>query len=182
MFACSLRSAPSRAHCVHFSAFVCRDAHDLDPANQAQDLKNADGFMGKMTGNVSDPFCEIYMRDYRQNTQASIAEWKVLRASQLAVLQSAVLESNVCFSRRVQRVGRTELVKNKLNVKFKRSVVVECANNTTRINLQLGSQTRFRYAPLAAGGLLIRQEIEVSALDGGERLLCQRDLLLLFCC
>jgi hypothetical protein len=46
--------------------------------------------MGKMTGNVSDPFCEIYMRDYRQNTQASIAEWKVLRASQLAVCKALV--------------------------------------------------------------------------------------------
>jgi hypothetical protein len=44
---------------------------------QVQDLKNADGFMGKMTGNVSDPFCEIYLQDFRHNSQTSIAEFKV---------------------------------------------------------------------------------------------------------
>ena len=49
---------------------------------QVQDLKNADGFMGKMTGNVSDPFCEILMQDFRNNSHTTVAEFKVVaRAS-----------------------------------------------------------------------------------------------------
>ena len=44
---------------------------------QVQDLKNADGFMGKMTGNVSDPFCEIFMQDFRNNSHTTVAEFKV---------------------------------------------------------------------------------------------------------
>ena len=40
-------------------------------------MKNTDGMMGKLTGNVSDPFCEIFMKDLRDNTTTQSAEFKV---------------------------------------------------------------------------------------------------------
>jgi hypothetical protein len=30
-----------------------------------------------MTGNVSDPFCEIFMQDFRNNSHTTVAEFKV---------------------------------------------------------------------------------------------------------
>ena len=76
--------------------------------------------MGKMTGNVSDPFCEIFMQDFRNNSHTTVAEFKV-RASQAHALHPLARSDARC----PQRVGRTELVKNKLSCKFKRSVIVE---------------------------------------------------------
>ncbi len=45
--------------------------------SQVQDLKNADGFLGKMTGNVSDPFCEIHVMDFRNNSTSERVDFKV---------------------------------------------------------------------------------------------------------
>jgi hypothetical protein len=40
-------------------------------------MKNKDGLLGAMTGNVSDPFCDVYLQDLRDNTTSQVAAFKV---------------------------------------------------------------------------------------------------------
>jgi hypothetical protein len=56
---------------------------------KVQDLKNTDGFMGKMTGDVSDPFCVFYVKDLRANS--GVASAKKQASTAVVVLQACLL-------------------------------------------------------------------------------------------
>ena len=40
-------------------------------------MKNKDGMLGALTGNVSDPFCDVYMKDLRESSQSQEVLFKV---------------------------------------------------------------------------------------------------------